>query len=212
MERYVDFPGRSQTTPTTKRLYRPLRHRTTRLRRPPPPFPPQQTRRAARLLPLASRKNPQAGGIARGWYPHAVDRARPGTRAISWSCAGGVRDKSSPAVIGKKTPASLVSPISGSLRPGRTGRLLASLSVLKRRPSGWIPGTAYARSPKTRARFGDPPFRSPFRQSVSHSLYGLRSGSSRAGTTPDSRPLPTTPLQGSLGENCVRKIPLAPLY
>ena len=163
MERYVDFPGRSQTTPTTKRLYRPLRHRTTRLRRPPPPFPPQQTRRAARLLPLASRKNPQAGGIARGWYPHAVDRARPGARAISWSCAGGVRDKSSPAVIGKKTPASLVSPISGSLM---------HLSV--------------------------------FRIQVT-----LRS---RAGTTPDSRPLPTTPLQGSLGKNCVRKIPLAPLY
>ena len=35
---------------------------------------------------------------------------------------------------------------------------------------------------------------------------------SRAGTTPDSRPLPNTPLQGSLGKNWVRKIPLAPLY
>ena len=158
-------------------------------------------------------------------------------------------------MIGKKTPASLVSPISGSLRPGRTGRLLASLSVLKRRPSGWIPGTAYARSPKTRARFGDPPFRdvlslrAPPELSRPHFLLGLALGRlhvcvcarvlsfprtsrgcvrrihaperiphlrvtlrSRAGTTPDSRPLPNTPLQGSLGKNWVRKIPLAPLY
>ena len=44
---------------------------------------------------------------------------------------------------------------------------------------------------------------------IPHLRVTLRSG---AGTTPDSRPLPNTPLQGSLGKNWVRKIPLAPLY